>query len=82
MVETGHETSHGHHGIADSPAFLPPGKASGGGHKRKSSTSSHAKARQKAKAQTYWTLDDETGLCFHRHSDGRVTWFEESDGDG
>ena len=52
---------------------------SSGGHKRKASSPSHVPSRRRSEAKDYWMLDDESGQYFHKHSDGRVTWLEDSD---
>ena len=52
------------------------------GQKRKASSSrrpSHDSSRPRTEAQGYWKLDANSGDYYHRHSDGRVTWLEDSD---
>lgn len=51
--------------------------------KRKASSSSqgssHASSRQKSKGKSYWEREAGSGRCFHKHSNGRVTWLDECD---
>lgn len=66
-----------------SPNSLPPVDdyvPSGGGQKRKasSSASSRESPRHKHKKRGYWELDDRSGHYFHQHSDGRVTWKDDA----
>ncbi|EFY93339.1 hypothetical protein MAC_00577 [Metarhizium acridum CQMa 102] len=51
------------------------------GHKRKASSSQrpHGSSKSKSKAQEYWKWDAKRGQYFHKHSDGKVTWLEDSD---
>ncbi|KAK0621575.1 hypothetical protein B0T17DRAFT_508911 [Bombardia bombarda] len=52
------------------------------GHKRKASSSqrpSRGSSKPKSKAQEYWKWDVKSRQYFHRHSDGKVTWLEDSD---
>ncbi|RYP67901.1 hypothetical protein DL769_005637 [Monosporascus sp. CRB-8-3] len=64
---------------------LPPANdyAGSGGQKRKASLSSqgssHESSRQRSRGKIYWTWDAESGQYFHKHSDGRITWLEDSD---
>ncbi|KAI1740627.1 hypothetical protein F4680DRAFT_94078 [Xylaria scruposa] len=44
-----------------------------------SQISSHELPRHKSKWKNYWKWDAGRGQCFHKHSDGRVTWLEDSD---
>ncbi|KAK3936252.1 hypothetical protein QBC46DRAFT_419709, partial [Diplogelasinospora grovesii] len=54
-----------------------------GGQTRKASLSSqgssHESSKQRSKGKNYWKWDAERGQCFHKHSDGRVTWLKGSD---
>ncbi|KAK0612313.1 hypothetical protein B0T17DRAFT_499792 [Bombardia bombarda] len=52
------------------------------GQKRKASSSrrpSHGSSRPRTKAQEYWKLDANSGDYYHRHSDGKIIWLEDSD---
>lgn len=49
------------------------------GQKRKASLPSHEPSRQRSKGESYWVWDAESGQYFHKHSDGRVTWLDDSD---
>jgi hypothetical protein len=52
------------------------------GQKRKASSSrrpSHDSSRPRTKAQEYWKLDANSGDYYHRYSDGKITWLEDSD---
>lgn len=55
--------------------------ADSGGQKRKASSpsaSSRGSSRHTGRKKSYWDLDDRSGRCFHRHSDGRVTWKDDT----
>jgi hypothetical protein len=53
-----------------------------GGQKGEASSSrrsSHDPSRRRTKAREYWRWDAKSGNYYHRHSDGKVTWLEDSD---
>ena len=53
-----------------------------GGQKGKASSSRrppHDPSRRRTKAREYWRWDAKSGNYYHRHSDGKVTWLEDSD---
>ncbi|KAH7176292.1 hypothetical protein EDB81DRAFT_897503 [Dactylonectria macrodidyma] len=52
---------------------------SGDGHKRRASSPPDAPCKRMNKARGFYVFDEESGQYFHKHSDGRVTWFEDSD---
>ncbi|KAF3061174.1 hypothetical protein GL218_03755 [Daldinia childiae] len=51
-------------------------------HKRKASSAQRpcrGSSKPKSKAQEYWKWDAKRRQHFHRHSDGKVTWLEDSE---
>jgi hypothetical protein len=55
----------------------------GAGQKRKASSPQRLckVSRTRRQAREYWKWDADEGRYFHSHSDGKVTWLEESDDD-